>query len=38
MIALCAGLLLGVSCYWVPPEYQDVCNTVAKVVGTTCGG
>ena len=38
LIALALGMAVGVSCYWVPPDYQTVCAALAKVVSTACGG
>lgn len=36
--ALLAGVAVGVSCYWVPPDYQTVCAALAKVIAAACGG
>ncbi len=35
-IAAIAGMLLGIACQLVPPEYKVVCNLAAQIVPHTC--
>jgi hypothetical protein len=37
-VAAIAGVLLGLACASLPPEYQTVCNAVANIASLSCGG
>jgi len=37
-IAAVAGMVLGLSCKLLPPEYHPPCEALSQVFSLTCGG
>lgn len=37
-VAAIVGVLLGLVCQFVPPEYRAICSSAAKVTGLFLGG
>ena len=32
-----AGIVLGIVCHHVPPQYQAACNAVTQIASLSCG-